>query len=404
MLWYPKFNFYFRSILSIESGTYLWSKLSQYANMARLLVILALLPLVVIGIFHLLHVLYFAGTYCSSRAMLTGKTVIVTGANTGIGRTTALDMAARGARVILACRSEARTKPALEEIRQKTKNDQVLFMPLDLASTKSIRNFVSLFLEQEERLDILINNAGLISSDEPKYNDDGIELTMAVNHLGPFLLTNLLLDLMKRSSPGARIVNVSSGLYNFANPLAFQDDFEALKTDGTAGYFESLNLDHLENSHLYKLLYYVPNSIKQRIVRSVMTPKRIRYNNSKLANVLFTVELARRLAGTGINAYSLHPGVIKTEIGLERDPISQKSLGIEGGFLKDFRPLHIIRKTLEGGAQTTICCAVDEKLANESGRYYSDCAAVEVRRPEFYDADLNVRFWEWSAKLTGLEN
>jgi len=372
--------------------------------MARVLVFLSLFPLVVIGIFHLLHVLYFAGTYCSSQTMLTGKTVIVTGANTGIGRTTALDMASRGARVILACRSETRTMQALNEIRQNTKNDLVVFMRLDLASTKSIREFVKLFLEKEERLDILINNAGLIATDEPKFNEDGIELTMAVNHLGPFLLTNLLLDLMKRSSPGVRIVNVSSGLYNFANPLAFRDNFESLRTDGTAGYFENLNLDHLENSQLYKLLYYVPNSVKQRIVRSVMTPRRIRYNNSKLANVLFTVELAKRLKGTGINAYSLHPGVIKTEIGVERDLNSQKSLKTEGGWLDAFNPLFSMRKTLEGGAQTTICCAVDEMLANESGRYYSDCAAVEVRRPEFYDADLNARFWEWSSELTGLDS
>jgi len=367
--------------------------------MPRLLTILALLPLFIAAILHFLYILYFAGTFCNSDASLTGKTVIVTGSNTGIGKTTAMDMAARGARVILACRSEARTIPAVNEIRSKTKNDQVIFMRLDLVSFQSVRDFAKEFIDKEERLDILINNAGLVSSNEPKFSEDGIEVTIAVNHLGPFLLTNLLLDVMKRSGPGGRIVNVASGLYNFANPAAFRD-FDSLKTDGSSGYFESINLNHLENSVFSKMLYFIPDSIQQYILNSIK-PWLIRYNNSKLANVLFTVELAKRLAGSGITAYSLHPGVITTDLGVDRNGVDAKlaTKAVER-LVQMVNPFLALRKTLEGGAQTTICCAVDEKLANVSGRYYSDCAEVEVRRPEFHDSAVVSGFWEWSAVMT----
>ena len=126
---------------------------------------LALIPLLLLGATQLLHIFYFGGTFCESRASLLGKTVIVTGANTGIGKTTALDMAARGARVILACRSEKRALPAVEEIVEKTKNSEVLFMKLDLASFSSVQEFSDKFLRNEKRLDILINNAGVIGSE-----------------------------------------------------------------------------------------------------------------------------------------------------------------------------------------------------------------------------------------------
>ena len=124
---------------------------------------LALIPLFYFAVTRLLHVFYFGGTYCASRASLSGKTVIVTGANTGIGKTTALDMAARGARVILACRSEKRTLPALKEIVEKTRNDRVIFMELDLASFASVQKFTDAVLKNEKRLDILINNAGMLA-------------------------------------------------------------------------------------------------------------------------------------------------------------------------------------------------------------------------------------------------
>ena len=290
--------------------------------------------------------------------------------------------------------------PVVNDIKEKTKNQEVIFMPLDLASLQSVRNFARSFIANEQRLDILINNAGLIGSNEVKLSEDGIESTIAVNHLGPFLLTNLLLDVMKQSGPGGRIVNVASLLYNFANPAAFQD-FDALKVDGIADNPESPNADHLDDGVYCRLLKHLPESIQARFLSAFKKPKMLRYNNSKLANLLFTVELAKRLSGTGITAYSLHPGVITTEIGKERGPTGKEpETSLYKQIMDLFNPSGYFRKTLEGGAQTTICCAVDEKLANESGGYYSDCEAMNVKRPEFHDPVLTAKFWKWSEQMT----
>ena len=374
--------------------------------MVRCLTVLAIVPLAVPCAIYLSHVLYFAGTSCESKMMLTGKTVIVTGANTGIGKTTASDMAARGARVILACRSAARALPVVKEIQESTKNSAVVFMQLDLASFQSVRDFARLFLEKEERLDVLINNAGMISSDEPKLSKDGIEMTLAVNHLGPFLLTNLLVDIMKTSGPGARVVTVSSVLHNLANPAAFRD-FDLLKTDGASNFQENLNLGHMDNqlSQLsgirLSVLPYLPNDIKRKFL-GMLSPKVIRYNNSKLANILFAKELAKRLAATGVSSYALHPGVITTtEIGVERSSAGQNEpvpASVQG-FMYVFGKLV---KNQKEGAQTTICCAVSERFANESGNYYSDCNLMEVRRLEA-NPQLAAEFWDWSATVVGLK-
>ena len=149
-----------------------------------------------------------AGAVCKSKARLDGKTVIITGANTGIGLETAVDLAKRNARVILACRSVERGETAAVEVRKRSGNDNVVFVQLDLASLDSVRKFATKILEEEPRIDILINNVGILSPSFTK-TADGIEATFAVNHLGHFLLTNLLLDRIKEA-PSARIVNVSS--------------------------------------------------------------------------------------------------------------------------------------------------------------------------------------------------
>ena len=151
---------------------------------------------------------FMAGGVCKSKARLDGKTVIITGANTGIGLETAVDLAKRNARVILACRSVERGETAAVEVRKRSGNDNVVFVQLDLASLDSVRKFAANILEEEPRIDILINNAGILSPSFTK-TADGIEATFAVNHLGHFLLTNLLLDRIKEA-PSARIVNVSS--------------------------------------------------------------------------------------------------------------------------------------------------------------------------------------------------
>lgn len=295
---------------------------------------------------------WLAGGVCRSQARLDGKTVIVTGANTGIGKETALDMARRGARVILACRDEARANKAADEIRRRSGNGNVVVKIVDLASLQSVRNMAKDVNETEERLDILINNAGIVGC--PKLQtEDGFEMHFGVNHLGHFLLTNCLLDLLKRSTP-SRIVNVSS--------LAHEKG----KID-----FDDINK---EKNH---------------------TPFTC-YQQSKLANVLFTRELANRLQGTGVTAYSLHPGVIYTEIWRHLRP----TLPLWKRFV--IRPLLHLLKTPRQGAQTTIYCAVDESLEGVSGLYYSDCAPKEAA-PQGRDDAAAKRLWDLSASMVGLE-
>ena len=222
---------------------------------------------------------YFAGGMCTSKARLDGKTVIITGANTGIGLETAVDLAGRGARVILACRSSEKGEKAAVEVRRRSGNDNVVFRSLDLSSLESVRRFASQVLNEEPLIDVLINNAGVMSCPYTK-TVDGFEMQFGVNHLGPFLLTNLLLDRL-RESPAARIVTVSARLAIMWGKIDF----------------DNINWDHSYN-HLNT------------------------YMASKLANIVFTRSLTKRLTGSCVTANVLHPGVIgTTELGRHR-PIS----------------------------------------------------------------------------------
>ena len=360
----------------------------------------------------------YCGGFCDSDASLIGKTAIVTGSNSGIGKVTALDLAARGARVIVACRSEERGRAAVAEIVEKTKNERVIFMRLDLASFRSVRRFVDAFLEAEDRLDILVNNAGimLVDSPLPTFNEDGIEMHLAVNHLGPFLLTLNLLGLLERSGPGSRVVNVASTMHDWANPAAFED-LNDLKRDGAAAGF------HAELDRVLTAMAAPPASGAERIPapdalmdaipeflrRRIAKPQLIRYSNSKLANILFTRGLARRMdreggGGGGVSAYAVHPGVILTDLALGKKGKTTKEENWFSGGVKRLvslvnpTPFVFFLKTPEQGAQTTICCAVGDKFAGESGLYYSDCAPVRVRRPEVND-DFVDRFWDWSESV-----
>lgn len=254
---------------------------------------------------------------------LDGKVVIITGANTGIGKETAVDLARRGARVYMACRSPQRGEEALQEVIERSRSTDVHFRPLDLASLKSVRSFAESFLAEEKRLDILINNAGIMAC--PKYfTEDGFEMQIGVNHMGHFLLTNLLLDLIKKSVP-SRIVNVSSMAHQYGK----------------------INKEDLNSEKSYSPI--------------------AAYNQSKLANVMFTRELAKRLEGSGVSVYSLHPGVINTELG--------RHLGdsLCAGFSsKIIKPISwTLNKTPKAGAQTTITCAVDPDLEHVTGEYFS---------------------------------
>lgn len=294
---------------------------------------------------------WMAGRVCQSKVRLDGKTVLITGANTGIGKETALDMAQRGARVILACRDMTRARIAADEIRQRSGNGNVVVKKLDLASLQSVRDLAKDIRENEARLDILINNAGIMMC--PKWKtEDGFEMQFGVNHLGHFLLTNCLLDLLKKSTP-SRIVIVSS-----------------LAHEKGRIHFDDINLD-------------------KRYGREVS------YRQSKLANVLFCRELAERLQGTGVTVYSLHPGVIRTELGRHLIP----TLALWKRIIA--MPFLMLIKSPWEGAQTTIYCAVDESLADKSGLYYSDCAPKRPA-PQAMDAAAAKKLWDLSASMVGL--
>ncbi|XP_056603239.1 retinol dehydrogenase 11 [Triplophysa dalaica] len=301
-----------------------------------------------VGLFALRR--WMGGGVCRSKALLDGKTVLITGANTGIGKETAVDLARRGAKVILACRDMGRASKAAEEIKKRSGNDKVIVRRLDLASLKSVRALAKEIQETEDRLDILINNAGIMMC--PKWEtEDGFEMQFGVNHLGHFLLTNLLLDLLKKSTP-SRVVNVSS-----------------LAHETGKIHFDDINMDKNYNPHTS-------------------------YLQSKLANVLFNRELAARLKGTGVTTCALHPGVIRTELG--RHFFSQLWKRIL------FLPFTFFIKTPWEGAQTTIYCAVEGSLKDSSGLYYSDCAP-KLAAPQGRDDAVARRLWDLSASMVGLD-
>ncbi|XP_069007869.1 retinol dehydrogenase 12 [Embiotoca jacksoni] len=279
---------------------------------------------------------------------LTGKTAIVTGANTGIGKFIALDFARRGARVILACRSEQRGTAALNEIIKQTGNSDVHLRLMDLSSLYSVREFAQRILEEEKALHILVNNAG-VSGLPRQITKDGLEASFATNHLGPFLLTNLLLDLLKRSAP-ARIVTVSS-----VNHKKGQVDFS---------HFHGMNL-----------VYHMDQV----------------YNHTKLHNIICTNELARRLQDTGVTANSVHPGIVTTEV-LRHYPFWIRYVFNLIGFF--------FFKSPDEGAVSSIYCAVAEELEGITGKYFDcDCSLV-LPATLARDAALAVKDFEVCERLT----
>ncbi|XP_051801780.1 dehydrogenase/reductase SDR family member 13-like isoform X6 [Acanthochromis polyacanthus] len=316
--------------------------------------LLLLCGVLAVGGIFLLRLTVFKLPRCKSAAKLHGKTVIVTGANTGIGKTTAMDLARRGAKVILACRDRRRAEAAIQEIIEKTGNQQVIFMQLDLASLQSVRSFAENFLKSESRLDLLINNAGIISDGKTK---DGFGIIFGVNHLGPFLLTLLLLDRLKASGP-SRVVNVASKAYESGKV-----DFDFLKT-------------HKELS--------LGNGNMQLITT---------YCHSKLCNVLFTYELAKRLQGSNVTCYSLHPGFINTDI----------SRYYSRWFRLLFTPLvWLLASDAEAGAQTSLHCALEPGIEHLSGHYFDQCSPLTNIDPKARDDATSKKLWELSESFCGL--
>ncbi|KAM6429717.1 retinol dehydrogenase 13-like [Rhynochetos jubatus] len=280
---------------------------------------------------------------------LTGKTVIVTGANSGIGKCVALDLARRNARTILACRNRERGQAAVEEIRAATGNAAVVLRLVDTSSLASVRAFAQAVLQEEKRLDVLVNNAG-ITGLPFAITPEGLERTFATNYLGPFLLTNLLLDLLKASAP-ARIVNVSSLRHS-------------------AGIADSRYLTGQER------------------VRNFNTA----YDSTKLMNILFTGELARRLQGTGVTANAVSPGVVSTGIMRHFGWTVQALFTLVRPFIK----------SAEQGAVSTIYCAVSEEASGVTGKYFDSGCGMALPSAAARDAGVARKLWEESERLTGL--
>lgn len=289
---------------------------------------------------------------CQSPATMEGKTVIVTGATSGVGRETAKELARRRARVIIGCRNLNKAKDVAQEIFDETKQ-LVIVKHLDLHSLKSVRKFCDDIIRTEPRLDVLINNAGSIGhSKKVKLTEDGYEEIFQANHLAPFLLTVLLADLLKKSSP-SRVVNVTSNYHRLGEASRLQD--------------KAWGHNPISN----------PTAT---------------YGNAKLAFCLSTIALAERLKDSGATANFLHPGSVDTQI-------------VEGGSrIRKFGfylSLLVNGKTPLQGAQTSIRLAVDPDLAGTTGEYFENCvpAAPQFRSPCLSDSRLIEEVFRSSLKL-----
>jgi len=281
---------------------------------------------------------------------MTGQTVVVTGGNSGIGFETAAALAAMGARVLVTARNADRGRAAVAGIADRTPGAQVQLVVFDLADLSSVRRGAAEILEQAPRLDVLVNNAGLVLS-ERRVTVDGYEATFATNHLGPFLLTNLLLDRMRASAPA---LNVASTAHNSAR--------------------KGMPFDDLQSEGRYRAM---------RV-----------YGQSKLANILFTNELARRLEGTRVTANSLHPGTVRTGYGADGDARGFLSFG-----LKVSGPFFL---SPAKGARTSVFLASSPEVDGISGQYFVKC---KPRTPRTWarDPDAAQRLWRVSEELVGLE-
>ncbi|XP_043472366.1 retinol dehydrogenase 12-like [Leptopilina heterotoma] len=286
---------------------------------------------------------------CSTNKRLDGQVVIITGSSRGIGKCTALDLARRGAKIIIACNDITEANEAKDEIIEISGNKNIEAHFLDLGSFESVRKFAKNIIAKEKRLDILINNAGIASSSNKK-TKDGLEIGMQVNHYGHFLLTNLLIDLLKKSTP-SRIVHVASILH-----LLGRLDFN--------------NMNSEKGNNMLLL-----------------------YSDSKLYNVLCSNEFAKRLKGTGVTSNSVYPGAVDTNI---FQPIQ-----FTGRILIYFLGLFVF-KTPEEGAQTSIHVAVSDEGSKVSGKYFVDCKEMNFLNRPYSDED-RVKLWNKCCDLVGLK-
>ncbi|HZK73760.1 MAG TPA: SDR family oxidoreductase [Clostridia bacterium] len=279
---------------------------------------------------------------------MASKVVLITGGTGGIGKATAIGLATMGARVGITGRDLARTEQAAADIRAASGNPAVDAFAADMSSQAEVRRLADAVLSLYPRLDVLVNNVGGFWAHRHP-TADGLERTFALNHLAPFLLTNLLLDRLKASAP-ARIVTVSSG----------------------AQAMGRIELDDLQGTRNYS---------GQRA-----------YNQSKLANVMFTNELARRLEGSGVTATSLHPGVVRTNFGVEDQAWY---------FTLMSRVVYPLLKTPAQGARTSIYLASSPDVDGVTGQFFINRRPKAAKKVA-YDPDMTARLWQVSADLVGL--
>lgn len=279
---------------------------------------------------------------------LEGRTCIVTGATSGIGEATAHDLAARGADLALVCRSREKGERTLESIRQRSPGATVRLFLADLASQAEIRRVADELLEAYPQIHLLVNNAGVVNVG---YSEtvDGIETTFAVNHVAYFLLTNLLLDRLRASAP-ARIVNVASDAHKFVRGMNFDD----------LGYKNGYSTMQV-------------------------------YGHSKLANILFTRELAGRLGDSGVTVNAVHPGAVATGLGGNNGWWAQAVMKLVGLFFK----------SPEGGAATSLYVATSPELEGVTGKYYANSKEL-APEPWARDDAAAARLWTMSEEMTGL--
>lgn len=280
--------------------------------------------------------------------LMKGKICLITGANSGIGKATAIGLAKMGASIIMVCRNQERGERALKYIKSKSNNESIELMLVDLSSQKAIHQFVQEFKEKYNKLDVLINNAG-VNLSKQTLTEDGIETTFAVNYLATFLLSNLLFDSLVAGQP-ARIVNVASSVQ------AKSIDFDNINGEKHYGQMKA-------------------------------------YSLSKLAIVLFTYEFARRFGGNGVTINCLHPGYIRTNM-----------IRNFRKFVKYFFPLiSLFVKSPKRGAKTSIYCASSPNLEGVSGKYFKKRKEAKTVRVS-YDEELAKKLWDLSVELTNFNS
>lgn len=301
---------------------------------------------VLVALFFTIYLKWFKSRrLCLDAKRLDGKTVLITGGVSGVGKETAIALARRGARVCVTSHDEQKGEAAVREIKKESSSMNVRFFCLNLANLQNIRNFCKEFLKTEKRLDILINHDGVPALLD--WTDNGFSMCFGVNHLGPFLLTNLLLDSLKNCAP-SRIVNVTSNIHKYQ------------KLD-----FTDLNYN----------------------VVPLFT-----YCRSKLANVYFTQELAQQVERHGISACAVHPGYV---VG---DWTSQFSV-LFRIVTYVFTSMFFI--SCQAAAQTVIYCAISDDIKQHNGGYFSDCKPCKLQ-PHTQDTGIAKKLWEASETMVGL--